>query len=119
MTRRFQAVVVSFALFASVGSLLAADELLKRVPAGANALMVIDVAALESSPLAQTQGWQKKHEAAFVERPLMLPPEASRIVVASALNFAGELNVEWELAVTQTTPKPQRLRVAHQPLLVK
>ena len=109
MTRCFQAVVVSFALFASVESLLATDELLKRVPAGANALMVIDVAALESSPLAQAQGWQKKHEAAFVERPLMLPPEASRIVVASALNFAGELNVEWELAVMQLT-EPQSMR---------
>ena len=65
--------------------------------------MVIDVTALESTPLSQAQGWQKKHEAAFVERPMMLPPEASRIVVASQLNFAGELNVEWQLAVMNLT----------------
>ena len=103
MTRRILTVVVSLVLLAPVGRLLAADELLKRVPAGANALMVIDVTALEATPLSQAQGWQKKHEAAFVERPLMLPPEASRIVVASQLNFAGELNVDWELAVMQLT----------------
>lgn len=79
--------------------LFAADELLKRVPAGANAMMVIDVGALEATPMAQAQGWAKKHEAAYVERPMMLPPEASRIVLASQLNFAGELNVDWEVAV--------------------
>ncbi len=103
MIRRFQAIVVLFVLFASVGRWVAADELLKRIPAGANALMVLDVTALQGTPLAQAQGWQKKHEAAFVERPMMLPPEASRIVVASALNFAGELNVDWELAVMNLT----------------
>lgn len=58
MTRRFQAAAISFVLFASVDSLLAADELLKRVPADANALMVIDVAALQATPLALAQGWQ-------------------------------------------------------------
>ncbi len=103
MTRRILVAVVSLVLLAHVGTLLAADDLLKRIPAGANALMVIDVTALESPPMAQTQGWQKKHEAAFVERPLMLPPEASRLVVASQLNFAGELNVDWELAVMNLT----------------
>ena len=103
MTRHILTVALWLVLLAPVCSLLAADELLKRVPAGANAVMVIDVTALQATPLAQAQGWQKKHEAAFVERPLMLPPEASRIVVASALNFAGELNVEWELAVMNLT----------------
>ncbi len=103
MPRRILIAVVLLALFAPVSRSFAADEVLKCVPAGANALMVIDVAALEGTPMAQTQGWQKKHEAAFVERPMMLPPEASRIVVASQLNFAGELNVEWQLAVMNLT----------------
>lgn len=78
--------------------LLFADELMQRIPAGANALLVIDVASLESTPLAQSQGWARKHETAFVERPLILPPEASRIVAGSQLNFAGEMNMEWEVA---------------------
>lgn len=86
-------------LFVLETPLFAADELLKRVPVGANAMMVMDVAALQATPMAQAQGWAKKHEAAFVERPMMLPPEASRIVLASQLNFAGELNVDWQVAV--------------------
>ena len=65
---------MAFCLLAATQPLSAADELIQRIPAGANALMVIDVTALESSPMAQTQGWAKKHEAAFVERPMMLPP---------------------------------------------
>ena len=97
MTIRLLATTV-FCWFATVTSLFAADELIQRIPAGANALMVIDVTALESTPMAQAQGWAKKHEAAFVERPLMLPPEATRIVVGSQLNFAGEMNVEWQVA---------------------
>lgn len=97
MTSRVLTAAVLFS-FAAVAPLFAADELTQRIPAGANALMVIDVTALESSPLAQTQGWAKKHETAFVERPMMLPPEATRIVIGSQLNFAGEMNVEWQVA---------------------
>ena len=97
MTTRTQAAVILSMLLLS-SPLFAADELIQRIPAGANALMVIDATALESAPLAQTQGWAKKHEAAFVERPMMLPPEATRIVVGSQLNFAGEMNVEWQVA---------------------
>ena len=97
MTIRLLATTV-FCWLVAVTSLFAADELIQRIPAGANALMVIDVTALESTPMAQAQGWTKKHEAAFVERPLMLPPEAARIVIGSQLNFAGEMNVEWQVA---------------------
>ena len=95
--------------FAATAPLFAADELIQRIPAGANALMVIDVTALESTPMAQAQGWAKKHEAAFVERPMMLPPEASRIVIGSQLNFAGEMNVEWQVA-TMNLVEPLSMR---------
>ena len=97
MTSRVLSAVVLL-VFAMAVPLFAADELTQRIPAGANAIMVIDVTALESAPLAQAQGWSKKHEAASVERPLMLPPEATRIVIGSQLNFAGEMNVEWQVA---------------------
>lgn len=76
MTIRFLTTTVLVG-FASVAPLFAADELTLRIPAGANALMVIDVMALESTPMAQAQGWAKKHEAAFVERPMMLASGAS------------------------------------------
>ena len=108
MTSRILTAVFLFVL-ATRTTLSVADELTQRIPAGANALMVIDVTALESTPLAQTQGWAKKHEAAFVERPMMLPPEATRIVIGSQLNFAGEMNVEWQVAaMSLVEPVPMR-----------
>jgi hypothetical protein len=83
------------------GGVARSEELLRRVPASANALLVIDAKALESTPLAVQQGWKQKLEAANAERPLMLPPEADRIVVASQLDMSGNLEVVWELAVMQ------------------
>ncbi len=77
------------------------DELLRRVPAAANAMMVIDVKALAATPLAVPQGWQRKLEEANADRPLMLPPEADRILVAAHLDSHREMSVLWELAVMQ------------------
>ena len=85
------------------------DELLRRVPASANALMVIDVKALAITPLAVQQGWNRKLEAANADRPLMLPPEADRILVAAHLDSHREMGVVWELAVMQLT-EPMAMR---------
>ncbi len=79
------------------------DNLLRRVPSGANAVMVIDVSAVHSSPLAVREGWKDQHEAEYVKRPLVLPPEAERIVIASQMNYNQELRQDWELAVMSLT----------------
>lgn len=63
--------------------------------------MVIDVKALDVTPLAQQQGWKRKLETANTDRPLILPPEAERIVVAAQLDSNREMGVVWELAVMQ------------------
>lgn len=108
MASRNLAILVLFLFVASV-PLFAVDDLTQRIPAGTNALMVIDVEALGATPLAQTQGWAKKHEAAFVERPLILPPEATKIVMGAQLNFAGEMNVDWQVA-TMNLVEPISMR---------
>lgn len=75
------------------------DELLNRIPGSANSMVVIDVSAMHASALARKEGWQKKHEAAYVERPIFLPPEAEKIIIAAQLNLANGLRQNWELAV--------------------
>lgn len=94
-----------FALTAGQAALAQAtfDDLLKRVPSSANAIMVIDVAAVHSSPLAVQEGWKDTHEAEYVKRPLILPPEAERIVLASQMNANRELKQDWELAIMTLT----------------
>ena len=75
------------------------DDLLKRIPSNANSLVVIDVNALHSSALARKDGWLKKHEAAYVERPIFLPPEADKIILAAQIDISQEMRENWELAV--------------------
>jgi len=75
------------------------DELLMKVPQYSNALVAIDVDAVEQSPLAIKEHWADKHEQAFTSRPMMLPPEASRLVIAAHLRPEEQLQAMWELAV--------------------
>ena len=75
------------------------DSLLKNIPSSANSIVVIDVAGVHASPLAKKEGWQKKHESAYVERPIILPPEADKIVIAAQRNPNNNSGQNWELAV--------------------
>ncbi|QDU09493.1 hypothetical protein [Gimesia aquarii] len=85
------------------------EDLLNRIPASANSIVVIDVSGMHASSLAKKEGWEKKHEAAYVERPIFLPPEADKIVIAAQLNFANDLGQNWELAVMDLQePIPMR-----------
>ena len=75
--------------------------LLLHVPPQANTLVMIDVDRTLEAKLAQQQGWSKKLEAAYVERPIFLPPDASRLVLAASLAPEQEFQRRWELAVMQ------------------
>lgn len=77
------------------------DTLLKSVPEGANAVLLIDVADLKSTPLAEQQGWFEAHGKS--DRPWYLPPEADHIVVATALDPTARLTAEWEAALISLT----------------
>ena len=94
MRRTFRSLLLTLliALLIRTGT-VPADELMRRVPPSANALLVIDAKALETTPLAVQQGWKQKLEAANAARPLMLPPEADRIVVAAQLDAHREMGV--------------------------
>ncbi|TWU25612.1 hypothetical protein [Bythopirellula polymerisocia] len=77
------------------------DQLLAKVPASANTLVLIDVEQTLQSPLAQQEGWGKKLELAYVERPIFLPPEAKKLVLAAALQPSDDFSQLWELGVME------------------
>ncbi len=79
------------------------DELLYRVPSSANSLMVIDVKAVHSSPLAVKEGWMDRHEANFVNEPCILPPESDRLIIASQMNPNQDFKQAWEGTVISLT----------------
>lgn len=77
------------------------DQLLTKVPASANTLVLIDVEKTLASELAQQEGWGKKLELAYVNRPIFLPPEASKLVIAASLQPTADFARLWELGVMQ------------------
>lgn len=75
------------------------DDLLRRIPADATAIMVIDVKGVHQSPIALRQKWGEKHQQTYAQTPLILPPEADRIVLAADLDSSDEFETRWEAAV--------------------
>ncbi|HMF12846.1 MAG TPA: hypothetical protein VKE94_11085 [Gemmataceae bacterium] len=80
------------------------DELLARVPAQANTILIIDVPALHESPLGVRENWRKRHEGTYAEGVSSIPPSAQRVVSAAQLNTTT-LQPVWE-AVILDSPKP-------------
>jgi len=77
------------------------DELLRRVPPGANAIVIMDVERCLSCSMATKEKWHDKRESAYVDRPIILPPEADNIVLAAQLDPMADMEARWELAVMQ------------------
>jgi hypothetical protein len=79
------------------------ESLAARIPGEANALVLIDVEQIMTAPLAHDQGWAHKLEAAYVERPVFLPPEAKKLVLGAALQPSHDFLGSWEVAVMELT----------------
>lgn len=95
--------IVSFLILSGffVKALLAGefDQLLAKVPSSTNALVLIDVEKTLASELAQKEGWGKKLELAYVNRPVFLPPEANQLVIATALQASADFAQLWEMGI--------------------
>src|SRR5688572_24288935 len=76
-------------------------DLARRIPADANALVLIDVEKTVEAPLARKQGWAAKLESAYVERPIFVPPEAKKLAMGAALNPENGFVGSWELALME------------------
>jgi len=85
------------------------DGLLSKVPAAANVLVLIDVETTLAAPVAQKKGWGKKLALNNVERPVFLPPEADRLVMAAMLRSGADFARLWELAVMELS-EPMSMR---------
>src|SRR5262245_22147380 len=86
---------------ASRGGAESFEQLASRVPREANAIVVIDVEQTLAAPLAKSQGWAQKLEAASADRPVMLPPEAKKLVLGASLSGDREFRCAWEVGVME------------------
>jgi len=75
------------------------DKLTEKIPRGANAIMLIDVDAALASPIAKANSWQSRIQVGGADRPLYLPPEADKVVVAAQLDEVRGFTRTWEVAM--------------------
>lgn len=76
------------------------DRMLKVVPATTNTLVLVDVPAIYSSPLAKSLKWSEAYAQRFRAGINTLPPDAQRLVIACATNM-HTLRREWQLVLTE------------------
>lgn len=101
---RLKPFVLLLALFVTVfssKSCFAFEDLLAKVPPAANSLVLINVEKTLNSPLAEEDGWGKKLELAYVDQPVFLPPEATKLVMAASLQTGEGFRRNWEMAVME------------------
>ncbi len=87
------------------------EELLLRVPADANTLVLIDAEKIMKSELAEKEGWKEKYATAYVDMPLMLPPNASRLVLAASIDLSS-WTPSWEAAAMDVSQTPAIVEIA-------
>lgn len=88
------------------------DELLKLIPPTATAVMLMDVDAIQRTPIAIKEDWKKKYADAYVAHGVSLPPGSRRIVLAAELNPADSLRPVWELGVLDLENDPSPVAIA-------
>jgi hypothetical protein len=84
---RIVAAALCAALLLQRVSLADFPELASRVPADANALVLVDVDKMLASPAAERGDWKNKIENAFAEGITILPPNTKRAVLASMIDM--------------------------------
>jgi hypothetical protein len=86
------------------------DLLLKPIPDGANAIVVIDVAKVFDSGLAKMEDWRKRYADVFEATPLVLPPNAEKFMLASEMDIEF-MQPAWEVAsaILSTDPSVQEI----------
>ena len=74
------------------------EELAAKVPATANAIVLLDGQRLLASPLAAREGWKEKYEQAFASGLVTIAPDTQRLVLASQLDYEY-MRPQWEVAI--------------------
>ncbi len=87
------------------------NGLIARVPSGANAVVILDVAKILASPLAQQQNWRQEQEKAAAAGLTMVPPTAQQFLMASHLDLEFSQPI-WEVAMSNLSYEPSMPRIA-------
>ncbi len=99
LDRTFGISVFAIIFVASSASGSDFPTLVSKVPGSANSIVLIDADAVLASPIAKANGWEKRYSDGSADRPLYLPPEADKVVVAAQLDQVRGFTQSWEVAL--------------------
>lgn len=88
------------------------EDMLSRVPPGANALMLLDVDGLLATPIGKKRKWADKLSNAYVDQGIAIPPASKRVVLAAELNPSNGLETVWESGVLDLSVDPSLTAIA-------
>jgi hypothetical protein len=80
-------------------------NMVRFLPDDVNAMLLIDVDELLASPMAREEGWRAELEQAFATGLVILPPQSSRFMLASRLDYRL-FQPLWRVAVVDVKYEP-------------
>lgn len=97
---------------ASAQAAQADDESLRSyLPAAANAVAVIDLERILNSAMGVREHWPEKFKNAYENAPLIVPPNARRVVLASLID-PMTLQPYWEISIMDLKAAPSMQTIA-------
>jgi hypothetical protein len=75
-------------------------ELTKHLPRSANAIVLLNMEKAKQSPMGVREGWAKKIEKSFESGLIRVPPQATRVVLASQIDLEF-MEPVWSAAVVE------------------
>ena len=77
----------------------------RRIPNGANAIVVLNIEKIHQSPLAQEQNWRAQQENAAAAGLTILPPSADQFIMAAKMDY-DFMEPVWETALARLHYEP-------------
>jgi hypothetical protein len=107
ISRCLQSIVFVCCTVLSSSSILAApfESLVRKVPEGANAIVLVNVQQILGSEFARSHDSKQKLADAFAERALLIPPDATQFVLAAQFDLEHFTRI-WEAAVMELKHQP-------------
>jgi hypothetical protein len=90
--------VLGFAISSTLCAAAPFEELMWKVPEGANVLVVFNVEQILQSDFARSRDSQRKLAEAFAQRSILIPPDATQFVMAAQYDLE-HFTPTWQAAV--------------------
>jgi hypothetical protein len=87
------------------------EALAAKVPATANAIVLLDAQKVMNSPIAQKEGWKEKYEQAFASGLVTISPDTRHMVLGAQIDYQT-MQPQWEVAIAEFSEEHSIAEVA-------